>query len=376
MSRPRDDIRVVTEDGTFDRFKSLEVSQDFNEVGSCTLSFGDDGSLPSVLRMIKPGRSVAVSCNGYRIFTGRFEAHGEPLDAGSGMQVQCVARTKLSDARVSGANPGLLFRNTTLKAFLLKLFEPLGYAEKDFQFSAAAARNLQTGRATGAPKPVDLDKPKFDQLKVQPPETVWECASRVLKWHHLMIWDAGDGRIIVGRPDDTQAPTYRFLCRRYPNADANNVLSIRPAVDWSEVVGEVHVHANTYGRDIRRSPIQGVSVDLDLAAEAARSGNFSRIIYIPSDGARTKGYAQAQSRREMAARQKTKATWEVDADGWSQWQGNGLVNFTINTVADIQSDVHEGLGGPFLVQRIARRLDVDKGPTTLLGCVGKGIYDI
>jgi len=376
-TRARDQVRVITDEGEFTAFKSIELAHDFAEVASCTFAFGDDGSWRTVARIVQPGRAVRVSLNGYRIFTGRFEAHSEPTSSAQGMQIHVTARTKLSDARVGSADPGLTFKNTTLKAFLLKLFAPLGYGPNDFQFAAAADRNLQTGKRPGYAKPVDLEPIKFDQLKVNPPETIWECGSRVLKWHHLMMWDGADGRIIVGRPDDTQSPLYEFRCYRGAGSEGNNILSIRPSVDWSEQPGEIWVYGHTPGSDVRKSRNRGVAVDLDVAAEFARSGNFNRRVIIPSDGAKSSGYAQAQARREMAARSKAKLAWEVEADGWSQWQGTrGSITFAINTVANVDSNVHPGLGGPFMIHNVQRSLSAEDGPKTKLQLVARGVYDI
>lgn len=378
MSRARDKIEVITEDGAFTAFKSLELEHDFGEVASCAFHFGDDGSWRTVSRIVRPGRAVRVVVNGYIAFTGRFEAHGEPTNASQGMQIQVTARTRLSDARVASADTKLSFKNTTIRKFLLNLFAPLGYGQRDLITDEAADRDLQTGKRVGFPKrPVDLEQIKFDQLKVNPPETVWECAARVLKWHHLMIWDSADGRILVGRPEDTQPATYQFFCKRGAASSGNNVLSLRPSEDWAEQPGEVWVYGATPGHDIKTSKVRGVAVDLDLAAEFARSSNFNRRVLIPSDGAKTSGYAEAQARREMAARSKAKSAWEIETDGWSQYQGaKGLVSYAINTVASVDSDVHPGRGGAFLVHKLSRRLDVDEGPKSRLSLVAKGIYDI
>lgn len=376
-ARKPDDIRVLLDEGEFTAFKSVEIANDFGEVASCTLSLGDDGSWSTMERHLRPGRGIRVTCNGRLCFSGRFEADAEPVSPQNGMQIQCTARTKLSDARVAGAEPGITFRNTSLKKWLIRLFQQHGYSAQDFWFDEYTERDVATGRRGTMKKPVDMDRINFDQLRVNPPETTWECASRILKFHHLMIWDGSDGRIIVGRPDDEQRPAYVFVCNRPPNDLQNNVLSIRPSRDWSEVPSEIWVHSNPYGRDIRKTPIKGAAADLDVLAEAARSGNFQRIVRIPNDGARNRGWAEASAKRELAARLKNKQVWDIDVDGWTWFDGSAdPPGYAINTVVNVQSEVHPGVSGGYLVHRLLRKLDLDAGPTTTLTAVVKGAYAI
>lgn len=375
--RKPDDIQVLCNVGSFDQYESIELTHDLNEVASCTMTFGDDSTWNAVQDVIAPGEPISVVCNGVMLFAGRFEANSAPQNARESTKVKITARTRLSDARIASAQVGLSFKNTSIKAFILKLFAPLGYTESDFAFDAAAARDVVTGKKSGAKDLVDLDKPKADQLKVQPPETVWETALRVLKWQHLMIWDNADGRIVVGKPDDTQSPIYTFVSLVGSGSDANNVIDIVPSVDWSEQPGEVWVFGATHKQDIRKAKNKGVAVDQDVVSTAARTGQFNRIVTIPSDGSKHGQDAQAQAQREMASRSKRKQAWEVTYDGWTFFDGSARsTNFWINTVAAVISDAHRNMNGPYLVSKTSRSFNCEGHASARMNLIAKGLYDV
>ena len=377
MARRPDVVRVETDVGGFDAFQQLELSTDLLDTSAATLEIGDDGSWRALERIIAPGERFRIYLNGLLQFTGRAEVNEAPVSADAGTVVQLILRTKMSDARYASADPKTSFKDTSIKAFVLALYEPLGYGAADFAFAPAADRNLMTGKKTGAEDPVDLEPLKVEQAKVGPPETIFDAASRMLKRHHLMHWDGADGRILVGRPDDTQTPLYRFLCKRGTQAGGNNVLSARRIIDWSEVPGEVWVSGGTNGKDVVRASLRGVSVDLDLARVAATNGHFARKVLIPSEGAKTQTQADAQARRERAARSKRKDAWEVELDGWTYWDGSSSTPIVVNTTADIDVEtVGAASSGRYLLSRVSRSLSADAGLTARVELLAPGILEI
>jgi prophage tail gpP-like protein len=379
VKRPRDRVRVVTVEGDFDAYEKLELQHDFLDVAQLRMTFGDDRSWESVSRVVAPGRTVKVYLNDLLQFTGRFEANRVPVDATNGSVVQVSARTRLADTKYGSADLKLSFKNASIRDFILRLFAPHGYFAKDFLFAASAERDLVTGKKKGFTDPVDLEPLKFEQAKVSPPETTWEVAERMLKRHHLMFWDAADGRILVGRPDDTQAPLYVLRCLRGKNAAANNLLQVERVRDWTDVAGEFLVLGGTFGKDARTAKNKGVAVDLDLARAFADNGQFFRRVYLPSDGAKTAAQAQAQAKRELAQRAKDKDAWSAKADGWSFWDGSRLIPYCINTTVDLAVETiaaGESAAGRYLVARTARTVDRDEGFTTELSLLAPGIFDL
>ena len=375
-TRPADVIEVEFEGGTIDAFQKLELTADLHDAATASLDFGDDLSWATLESVVRPGRSAKVWCNGRLQFTGRVEVNDVPQTL-DGSSVQVILRTKLSDARYRSAEPSVRFTDVSLRDFLLALFAPLGYTAADFRFAAYADRNLATGKATGRKDPVDLAPVKYDQLKVQPPETIIECATRILKRHHVLLWDGADGKIVVGQPDDTQDPLYAFASRRGAASVDTNILTVKRVRDWSEAPSEVWVFGATVGKDITKAPFRGVAVDLDLMAEAARSGHFDRKVLIPSDGAKTPAQADAQAARERSARTHAKDAWEVAVDGWSFWHGSVLIPYCPDTVATVEvDDIAAGVSGRYIVNRVARTFDAENHANSTLTLVAPSVYDL
>jgi prophage tail gpP-like protein len=372
--RPRDSIRIETGKGSFDAFNNISLVQDLFDSSTATVEIGDDGSWREIEKIIEPGQPFRIYCNELLQMTGRCEALDVPVEARSGTVVQLTCRTKMADARYASADPKISFSNVSVKQFILALYAPLGYTAADFQFAPAADVNLMTGKAKGSPDPTDLEALKVDQAKVTPPETIFEAASKHLARHHLIHWDAADGRICVGRPDDTQDPRYRFLCKRGVQAAGNNIIGARRIADWSEVPGEVWVYGGSAGKDVTKSAIRGVAVDLDLARVAGDTGHFKRIVIIPAEGAKTSAQASARAQRELAARSRRKDAWEFEVDGWSFWDGSALINYANNTTCDVDVEtVYAGANGRYILSRIARTLDPGKGASTAVQVVAPGI---
>lgn len=373
-ARPRDVIRIETEKGAFDAFNSIQLVQDLFDSSTAAVEIGDDGTWKEIEQIVAPGKPFKVFCNGLLQMTGRCEVNEVPVEASSGTVVSLTCRTKMADARYASADPKTSFKDVSVKKFVLSLYAQLGYTEADFQFAPAADVDLITGKKRGHPDPIDLEPLKAEQAKVSPPETIVEAASKHLARHHLIHWDAADGRICVGRPDDTQAPFYRFLCKRGTQAAGNNVIGARRIKDWSEVPSELWVYGGTVGKDITKSAFRGLAVDLDLLAVAADAGHFHRAVIIPAEGAKSLAQATARAQRELAARSRRKDAWEFEIDGWAYWNGSELINYAINTTCDVDVETVGGVSnGRYLLSRIARSLDPKKGATTAVQVVAPGI---
>lgn len=376
--RPQDQVRLAIEGvGDFSGFESIDLQNDFADLASCTIRMGELGSWKTLGSVVHPGQGARVYCNGLLQFSGRFEVNRIPLSPTSGTLLTLVARHKLSDAKVASADQKLTFRNISIKDFLLKLFAPLGFTAQDFLFAAAADRDVATGKKTGAKDIVDLEPLKQEQLRVNLPETIWEVALRVLKRFHFMIWCASDGRILVGRPDDAQSPTYRFIAKRGPESRWNNVLEAERIRDWTDLPSEVWVAGGAKRADVLGAPSRGVAVDLDAYRVAQDTGHFNRRLLLPSEGAKTRDAADAQAKRELAARSKQKDVWRIKVDGWSFWDGSRLTPYAINTTADVELEtVGAEASGRYMLAEIRRPLDSSEGATSEIVLYAPGIYDI
>lgn len=377
MKRSRDTIEIETNAGWFSDFQSVELTTDLLDCATATFEIGDQGAWPTLERIVEQGQPVSVYVNGFLQMTGRFEVVEVPIEADGGAIMRATVRTKMADARYASAPPNISMFNATVKEFILRLYESLEYFEKDFQFSAVTERNLITGKAKGAKDPVDLEPLKFEQQRVNPPETYFDCANRILKRFHVMHWDAADGRIVVGAPDDEQAPTYVFQSKQGGPSIWNNILACHRITDWSEIASDISVFGGSGGKDVTKAAIRGVASDIDVLFVAANTGHFRRTVLLPNEAVKTREWADAQAARELAARRQRKDAWEIETDGWSFWNGHDLVNYAINTTCEVASDIVGGrANGKYLITRVARRLDADRGPTTALTLVAPGVFVI
>lgn len=373
-ARPQEQIWIETSAGAFDRFRAIEVSTDLFGEASATVEVADDRSWRTLRRLLQPAQSVAVYANGLIVFTGRIDAHELPTSVDDGTVTQLVLRTRLADTRIGSADSSVRTQDTTIRDFILALYAKHGFTPADFLFTPETDRDLVTGKKAGKAAPVDLEPLKADQAKVLATETTDAAAKRHLERHHLMLWESATGLICVGLPSDTQPPFYRFEQRD----GVCNFRQARPVRDWSEIPSELWVHGGIgVGRDATRASVRGVAVDYDLVLAANSTGHFNRRVILANEGAKDLARANAQARRELAARSRRKAAWEIEADDWSFWDGSRATPYAINTTCDVDVETHEGsdLRGTFLVTGVRKRLSVDEGPRTVLTTMAKGLID-
>ncbi|WP_437759480.1 hypothetical protein [Sorangium sp. So ce1389] len=362
-SRRPDSIRIESPAGSFDKFGSLTITNDISQSTEMTFTVGEDGSWPALERLLGFGSEFRVYLNDRLRMTGRVYVTDSPNDAQAGSPITVTIRSKMEDARYASASGKTRVEDTTLKDFLLALYAPLGYAEKDFVFNAAVERDLITGKtAQGALPPVRLEPIRTERAKVNPPETIFDAAARHLKRHGLMHWDTPDGRIYVGRPDDQQSPIYRFRLKRGPASVGNNLLSARRVKDFSRVPSIVRVYGT-------RARVLGVSADLDLR-------DFHRPVTLLSEGVRDQAQADAAARRERAERNRRKDAFEITIDGWSYWTGSLSIPFAPNTTCDVDVDTVGGPQGKYFIERVQCSLNPGQGQMTSLSLVAPGVWEL
>lgn len=360
MARPVDIISLEGERGALRIFDSVEVTNDITAPASAIFRIGDDGSYESIYRTIAHGKMQSVFLNGFPRMKGRVVAQEIPDDPRQGTTIELRVSPKFSDAFVSSAEPTIKVEKVSIKDFILKLYEPLEFTEDDFVFAAAAERDLMTGKPSrGGQAPADLEKIKVDQAKVNPPETIYDAATRHLKRHGLMHWDTPDGRIFVGTPDVDQRSIYRFLSKRGARSSGNNVLSIRRTADWFDTPTHVTVLGGTKGKDTAKAKVSATSGHADML-----NAGFYRAVILPSEQVKTEAGAIKQARRELSQRSKRKDAYEVTVDGWSYWNGSSATPYAPNTTADVDFDALGGIQGRYYISKVTMREDARNGPVT------------
>ena len=235
--------------GSIDAFTTIQITNDITMPSEASFELGDDGTFNALGDIFQPGVAFQVFVNDRPRLRGRVEMLDSPFDTGAGAVTRFTVRTKLSDAMVASADQGIKVKGTSLKEFILKLYEPLGFFEDKFEFDQTAAVNLITGKAKGdRDRPLDLERIKVKAARVRPPETIYAAADKHLRRHGLMHWDSPNGKIVVGLPNDTQSPSFKLNMFKDSRSDGNNILSGTRTRDWSGVPSSV----NVFGRGGKR----------------------------------------------------------------------------------------------------------------------------
>lgn len=376
-ARAIDEVRVEAEGkGSFDRFTTLSITNDMTSPSEAALEVGDDGSFSALSDFISVGKKYTVFLNNRLMLTGRVEVNDIPTDANGGASVRFTVRTKLADAMFATAKADAKVHSVTLKDWVLGLYAALGYAESDFVFKANVARNLITGkpsRGSTSSNDPDPEAIKEDAAKVQPPECIFMAVDRHLRRFGLMHWDSPDGKIVVGFPNDNQDPTYHFRCFRGPASRQNNVLSLGHGINVSDIPSAIVVAGSgaRASEGFVRAKVIEQAVDLDVT----RAG-FVRPVTILAEQVRTSSLARAAALRELSARSMKKNTFDTVADGMSHWDGSGLVNYAIDTTAEVLCDTVNGQMGKYYVHRTQVTRDPNDGDKSMVTMIKEGIWKL
>jgi prophage tail gpP-like protein len=375
MPRAKDNISIETDAGAFDKFQRLSISNDIFGLTEATFELGDASSWAELSSVLAPGEAVRVSLNGKPRLTGRAEVNTVPISPSGGTVIQLTVRTKMADARYRSAPPKTKVESTSIKDFVLACYAAIGVGEDDFSFAPFTSRDLMTG--VGGPKgdKVDLEPIKPDQAKVQPPETVHEAVERHLRRYQATHWDDPDGKILVGKPDDEQAPLYKMQAKRGNKSQGNNLLRAQYIRDWSEVALTVQVVGTKRGVDAGAKGIRGLATDDDVADALSRTGHFNRLVLLQAQQIESQQQADQMATRELSARRRRKDAWELTTDGWTFWDGSSQIPYAHNTTVDVDVDTVQAVArGRYLVTKVKLDLDLSAGATTTMTCIAPGLF--
>lgn len=370
MSRTPDEVIVESEAGAFDRFTSLQITNDLTAPSEGAFELGDDGSWRELEDAVSFGKVFSVFVNGRLHLTGRVEMSDAPIDPGSGSVVRFMVRTKLSDAVFASADPKIRGKGLSLKAFLLKLYERLGYTEADFDFRVDVARDLLTGKGSdGSDAPEDLEVIKQEQAKVNPPEPIFSCAAKHLARFGFMHWDSPDGKIVVGKPNDTQDPTYYFRMMLGAEGVENNILTANRTRDVGGVPTLLVVAGKGGKTEWTKAKVQGFAGYPELV-----EAGFDRPVIVINEAAKTDAMADRIANRMLTDRSKRFDAWSIKVDGLSYWDGYNRIVYGPDTVADVTSDVAGGPTGAYLIHRVVKMRNASGGDSCDLTVLKRGLW--
>ena len=375
MGRRRTDIvqiQSVDTGGTFDNFTSFSLTMDMSGPSEASFELGNSGTWADIENFILPGSEYRVTVNGRPFLTGRVEMDDIPLDARGGSVVRMTVRTRMADAFYAAANTKISVKNITLKNFLIKLYEPLGYTADDFIGLPATARDLLTGRSSvgkGNFQQAPIERSKIQDAKISAGETIYDAADRHLRRFGLMHWDSPDGKIVIGAPNDEQEPLYNFSYGRTTNGSLNNVIGMTRTIDYSAIPSFIYVYGSGRTIDGTRKPVVGKKVDSDLV-----DAGFYRPVIIEAKSIRSNALAERAVNREYSARAKQKDNHAVELDGLSFWNGSQSIPFSTDTVCTVTSDVMGGQLGRYYIHRVTLSRDARQGDRTNITALKTGIW--
>lgn len=370
MSGWRDTVQITGPGGTFDRFTSYELVASMTATREASFELGDDGSWNELRKFLAHGARFKVRVNGALFNTGRLVLRGANVDASGGANLHVSVQGVLHEAMYTSANPDITIKGATLKDVLLAAYQQFGLTEADFEFDADVSRNLMTGAKgkTGKPLP-DLASMKMDAARVQPPETIYQFCERHLRRFGLMHWEAPDGSVVVSGINDGQEPLYEFRCLLGAAGAQNNIEELDNEEDWSEIPSLLGVYGQGGKSGYRKSKVRGLAEDADIEA-----AGFKRPVLIIANGIRTEAQAIRAAQREMSVRRLLKNTWRVTVDGLSQSDGLSHWVYGVDTVAHLQSDLTDGLSGPYYVRTVRMQCNPGGAQRTTLSMVQKGLW--
>jgi hypothetical protein len=355
-----------------DRATAYEITRDLTAPFEANIEMGDGGTFEALREALSIGRRFTISLNGSPLITGRMLSRGSPISSGSGATVTLSIRTRMSDAQFSSCTPFSL-RKATLKDAVLKAYATIGMTEADFIFDADVARDLFTGKGGGGSALVDLAKLSEDDARIRPPETVYEFVDRHLRRFELMHWDSPDGRIVVGKPDDTRPPTYSFRLLR--SGAGNNLLSPSRTEDYEGIPSALAVYGQGGGRDYRRARVQGVVTDPLLMG---LSQTLPRPTMVIDESVLTMAQAMSRARREILQRSLNRDSWELPVAGFTERRDGAStgVPFAPDTTCDLRVDTVGPASAVYYCWRVTHRGSADTGHTSQLTVVQRGIWVI
>lgn len=363
-------LESVEEDKSLDILTSVQMKNSINGPSEATFELGDDGTYPELEDFLALGQTFRVTVNDYARLTGRVEMLDTPLDAGRSSVLRFAIRTRLTDAVYASADPKIRVKNVSIKEFVLACYATIGVTPDKFVFDPATARQLLTGKpAKGARSPKDLAPLKEDQAKVRPPESVFTAVDRHLRRHGLMHWDSPDGKIIVGQPDDEQAPIYQFRSLRGSAAQDNNVLSVTRVRDVGDSPTLLGVFGQGGGRNFSKTKIRAIEVQQTLL-----DAGFNRPVLLVDEGIKTQELAERRARREVAMRTRGLDGFTVSVDGFSHDPAGRRGLYAPDTVAEVVFETSGRAFGSYYVEATQMAQSPGGGQTTQLTLVQPGVW--
>jgi prophage tail gpP-like protein len=357
-------------DFNFRNWTSFCLKNSIVAPSEASFEIGDDTSYGRLSHLCQLGAEFVVMVDDRARMVGRVEAISGPSDARQSTVQSFVIRTRMSDAAYASAPQGLQLKRASIKQFVLACYAGIGLEEKHFDFRGDVSRNLMTGVSTKSPREHrPIEAITTEQAKVNPPETIFTAVDRHLRRHGMMHWDSGDGRIVVAAPDDTQEPVAHLLCRRHPNGQYNNVLSVQRDQDVSQSPTELGIFGVGGGVTFSKSRVSDIVYN-----EALKRRGFRRSVVIVDEAVKTKQLAGARANREFAMRNRGLDALQITVDGLSFREGSALLPWSPDTTHDVFLEQLGGSLGVYYLESVEMTRNVGVADQSKLTLVKQGVW--
>lgn len=350
-----------------DRATQYELVRDLTAPSEARFEMGDDGAWEALEAAIAIGARFRVAVDGRPWVTGRLLTRQLPVSDRSGATIQLTVRTRLADAMFTSCDPKITVKGAKLVDVVAAAYATLGLTAADITFLEDARRDTLSGRDDRGQRPADVRDLTSEEARVHPPETVHAFVERHLNRFGLTQWDARDGGIIIGAPDDSQREVWHLRMSR--QGQENNLLSANKAEDFEGVPEKLWVFGMGGGRDVSTARIRASESDSTLTG---LDSPLRRTAMVTDQGIKTQAQAEARARREMSARSRAKDAWTLGLD---YWVAPGLYEpFDVNQTVTV-SVARAGLrSATHLIWRVALRGSAEEGHTAELQTVGQGVW--
>lgn len=379
-------------DFNFEDWTSFSLTSTILKPCEASFELGDQTGWDRLTELVDLGSEFRLFVDDRLRMTGRIELLNSVSDARQSATQRFTIRTKLSDAFYSGAPQNVRLAGRTVREFLLALYKDIGLTEADFDFRGDVSRDVMTGRITKGPdafsrrRGIDgrliADPPKgFEAIeeteensKVQPPESVYEAADRVLRRHGLLHWDGPDGKVVVAAPNDMQDPIGMLRSIRGADDTAgqfNNVLSLERDQDVSEAPTELGVFGMGGKAGFARASVSAV-----VRNQALIDRGFTRRAAVLDEGLTSKSVANRRACREFVTRSRGLDRIAATLDGLSFRDGAEPIPWAHDTTVEVFDDTLGGVLGVYYVEEVQMQRDAANGDGSRLSLVRQGVWQL
>lgn len=208
----------------------------------------------------------------------------------------------------------------------------------------AAPSDRARARSSSGLTPSDVERQRVTEAQPHPGESVWSYLERHAERLGIMMWMSPRGDLILGNPNYSATPLYRFVqrCTNDPN-DPNNYVSGRHHESIANRYSKVTVYGRAHGNDITRSRIRAVAKDDSLP--------FVRQKIEHRPDCTTQALADRAAKRII--RESVAADDQIDISADDHGQGHYL--YAINTTAEYVNEYDDVADRRFLVSRTFQR---------------------